>query len=143
VLQVIGMLGPAACLLAAVAPGTGATAAVASALITVGLGLSALSLGGVSVSHLDVAPRHAGMVFGAGNTAATLAGLVAVPLTGLLLERTGSWVTVFTVVGLHYLAGAVVWAAWAGGQQLPQDLWEGDVAPAAAGGGGASGSERS
>lgn len=59
-LQVVGMLGPAACLLAAVSPATGASAGAASALITVGLGLSALTLGGVSANHLDIAPRHAG-----------------------------------------------------------------------------------
>lgn len=40
----------------------------------VGLGLSTLTLAGVSVSHLDIAPRHAGAVFGLGNTFATLAG---------------------------------------------------------------------
>jgi ACS family sodium-dependent inorganic phosphate cotransporter len=74
------------------------------------------------------------MVFGAGNTAATLAGLVAVPLTGVLLDRTGSWVAVFSVVGVHYLAGSLVWAAWAGGKQLPQDL-EAPAAPAGAGAG--------
>jgi hypothetical protein len=59
-LQVAGMLGPAGCLLLAVSPAVGASPALASQLITVGLGLSALTLGGVSVSHLDVAPRHAG-----------------------------------------------------------------------------------
>ncbi|KAI8469007.1 MAG: major facilitator superfamily transporter [Monoraphidium minutum] len=135
--RVVGMLGPAACLLAAVSPLSGASAAAASALITLGLGLSALSLGGVSVSHLDIAPRHAGMVFGAGNTAATLAGLVAVPLTGVLLDRTGSWPTVFSVVGLHYAAGAAAWAAWAGARQLPADMAGGGAAaPAAAGGAG-------
>lgn len=37
-----------------------------SAVITVGLGLSALSLAGVSVNHLDIAPKHAGAIFGAG-----------------------------------------------------------------------------
>ena len=36
----------------------------------------------VSVNHLDVAPRHAGAIFGLGNTFATLAGLVSTPLTG-------------------------------------------------------------
>ncbi|KIZ02030.1 major facilitator superfamily transporter [Monoraphidium neglectum] len=133
-LQVVGMLGPAACLLLAVSPGLGIGATSASALITLGLGLSALTLGGVSANHLDICPRHAGMVFGAGNTAATLAGLVAVPLTGVLLDRTGSWVAVFSVVGVHYLAGSLVWAAWAGGKQLPQDL-EAPAAPAGAGAG--------
>ncbi len=52
----------------------------------IGLGFSALTLGGVSASHLDVAPRHAGVIFGAGNTAATLAGLISVPFTGYLLQ---------------------------------------------------------
>ena len=118
-LQVVGMLGPASCLLLAVSPAVGASPALASTLITVGLGLSALSLGGVSVSHLDIAPKHAGVhstqlwpdarsgtqcrlklcshnlcicllsegvIFGAGNTAATLAGFISVPVTGYLLQ---------------------------------------------------------
>jgi hypothetical protein len=38
---------------------------------------SLTAAGGVSASHLDIAPRHAGVVFGVGNTAGTLAGLVA------------------------------------------------------------------
>ena len=34
------------------------------------------------MNHLDIAPRHAGAIFGLGNTFATLAGLVSTPLTG-------------------------------------------------------------
>lgn len=83
------MLGPAACLCLAVSPLVGASASLASNLITVGLGFSALTLGGVSASHLDIAPRNAGLVFGAGNTAATLAGLVSVPVTGFVLQVGG------------------------------------------------------
>lgn len=59
-LQVVGMLGPAACLLLAVSPLVAGSASAASFLITCGLGLSALTLGGVSSNHLDIAPRHAG-----------------------------------------------------------------------------------
>jgi hypothetical protein len=260
------MLGPAACLLLAVSPLVGASASVASGLITLGLGFSALTLGGVSgergrkdrrkdlrplpcvrwvrgarsdaagqvragcscgrcavvsgvrnwaaglwshvagdslwascdhgpacrqasararaardvlarsalpvASHLDIAPRNAGLVFGAGNTAATLAGLVSVPVTGFLLQvsglpasrdalheqlepfatsvptrvqrpcyadsrmeqpeshlvirplspcspqATGSWPLVFGITAVHYVAGAVLWAAWCGDRQL-------------------------
>jgi hypothetical protein len=84
------------------------------------------------------------MVFGAGNTAATLAGLVAVPLTGLLLQKTGSWPLVFSIVGAHYVAGAFVWAAWAGGKQVPEDFFDAPggaagAAAAAAGGPGGGG----
>jgi ACS family sodium-dependent inorganic phosphate cotransporter len=120
-LQLAGMLGPAACLMAAVSPIVGGSAEAASALITVGLGLSALTLGAVSVNHLDIAPRHAGMVFGAGNTAATLAGLVSVPLTGWVLQRTGSWPIVFGLIGVHFVVGSAVWAAWVGDKPLPED----------------------
>jgi hypothetical protein len=42
-----------------------------AALIAVGSALSALTLGGVSVSHLDIAPKRAGLVFGAGKSVLT------------------------------------------------------------------------
>jgi len=61
---------------------------VAAVFVDVGLALSALTLAGVSVSHLDVAPRHAGLVFATGNTCATVAGLIAVPVSGAILEST-------------------------------------------------------
>jgi hypothetical protein len=77
--------------------------------------------GGVSASHLDIAPRHAGLVFGVGNTAATLAGLVAIPATGFVLHHTGSWAVAFAIAALHNVVGAAVWAAWAGGSRLPED----------------------
>ncbi|GLC40516.1 hypothetical protein PLESTB_000705400 [Pleodorina starrii] len=135
-LQIVGMLGPAACLCLAVSPLVGASASLASGLITVGLGFSALTLGGVSASHLDVAPRNAGLVFGAGNTAATLAGLVSVPVTGYVLQTTGSWPLVFGITAFHYVAGALMWALWAGDRPLPEDGGGG----AAAGDGGSGGS---
>eukprot|EP00976_Prorocentrum_cordatum_P091415 1188526-Prorocentrum_minimum.AAC.3 len=75
------MLGPAACLVLAGNPEVASTPEAAAALVTFGLGLSALTLGGVSANHLDIAPRHAGVVFGAGNTAATFAGFLSVPIT--------------------------------------------------------------
>ena len=73
------------------------------------------------MSHLDVAPNHAGVVFAAGNTAATLAGLVGVPLTGLVLQATGSWLLVFGIAAVHYIVGAIVWWCWVGDEQLAQD----------------------
>jgi MFS family permease len=85
----------------------------------------------VSASHLDIAPRHAGVVFGVGNSAATLAGLVGVPLTGYVLHHTGSWALAFALAAVHNVAGAAVWARWAGGSRLPED--GGPPEPAAAG----------
>jgi MFS transporter, ACS family, solute carrier family 17 (sodium-dependent inorganic phosphate cotransporter), other len=118
---VIGMIGPALCLLAVASPATGSSAASASMLITVALGLNALTLGAVSVSQLDIAPRHAGSIFGLGNTFATLAGLLSTRLTGDILDATGSWAAVFTVTAVHFIAGSVAWWFWVGDSQLPED----------------------
>jgi ACS family sodium-dependent inorganic phosphate cotransporter len=120
-LQLAGMLGPAGCLLAAVSPLAAGDPGAASALITLGLGLSALTLGAVSVNNFDIAPSHAGVVFGAGNTAATLAGLVSVPATGWVLQRTASWPLVFGLIAGHFVVGSAVWVAWMGDRPLPED----------------------
>ncbi|GMH39538.1 hypothetical protein BSKO_07436 [Bryopsis sp. KO-2023] len=119
--QAAGMIGPAFCLSLAVSPLVPSSAATCSVLINIGLGFSALTLAGVSVSHLDVAPSHAGAVFGAGNTAATAAGFIGVYVTGWLLEETHSWSWVFGVTSAHYIIGTVIWLAWVGGSRLPQD----------------------
>ena len=38
------------------------------------LGLAGFARGGFSVNHMDIAPRHAGVVMGISNTAGTVAG---------------------------------------------------------------------
>lgn len=129
VFQTVGMVGPAVCMLAAAAlggaAGGGAAEAdvfAAAAAVDVGLALSALTLAGVSVSHLDVAPRHAGLVFATGNTCATAAGIVAVPASGFILEATGqNWSAVFGVIAALYVAGAAVWWAWVGDAPVEAD----------------------
>ena len=128
--QAAGMVGPAVCLLAAAWLGRGGldgriadtNVIAAAACVDVGLALSALTLAGVSVSHLDVAPKHAGLVFATGNTCATIAGLVAVPVSGLILERTNqNWSVVFGVIAAVFVLGAAVWCAWVGDEPVAAD----------------------
>lgn len=119
--QSISMIGPAVCLSIVVSPIMPHSAGLCSVLISLGSGVSAFSLAGVSVSHLDIAPRHAGLVFGAGNTAATLAGFAGVYSTGWLLQITKSWGWVFGVTAAHYVLGTVVWIVWVGGDVLVED----------------------
>lgn len=80
-----------------------------------------LHAGGVSANHLDIAPRHAGVVFGVGNTAGTLAGLVAVPGLGYVLQHTGNWSLAFGLAAAHNVVGAALWTKWVGDQPLPED----------------------
>lgn len=126
--QLGGSLLPAACLVAATSPAvTHGSAACASVLLAAGLGCSALCLAGVSANHLDIAPRHAGAVFGAGNTAATFAGLVAVPATGLVLDASrdasgaGNWSLVFCIIAAHCCLSGLIFIAFAGEMPLPED----------------------
>ena len=83
--------------------------------------LCATSTSHTYFSHLDIAPKHAGANFAAGNTCATLAGLLAVPLTGVVLEATGSWSLVFGITAAHYCVGAALYAMWVGDRPLPED----------------------
>ena len=102
--QCAGTLGPALCLLVAASPLAEGNATLAAVAVDLGLALSALTLAGVSVSHLDIAPRHAGMVFATGNTAATLAGALAVPVSGAILDASDSWSLVFAVIAFVYVS---------------------------------------
>lgn len=108
--QSLGMVGPALALCVAASPIADGNPTLAAVSVDLGLALSALTLAGVSVSHLDVAPRHAGLVFATGNTVATLAGIVAVPFSGFLLDASDqSWSLVFAVIAAVYVFGAAYW----------------------------------
>lgn len=120
--QTTGMLVPALMLIAAASPLAAGSPTLGALFIDVGLAASALTLAGVSANHLDVAPRHAGAVFGAGNTFGTLAGLLAVPVTGFILDMTHSWSIVFGVTAAHYIIGAALFAMWAGASPLEEDF---------------------
>lgn len=51
----------------------------------------------------------------------TLPGLIAVPATGYVLHHTGSWSLAFALAAVHNVAGAALWARWAGGERLKED----------------------
>jgi len=116
VLQVVSMIGPAVFLMLAVLDVR--EKFVGSLYVGIGTGLSALSLGGVSVVQLDVAPQNAGFVFSLGNTAAIFAGLLAVPISGKLLDvaqtwwedpaegEKNRWKIVMLLFAVHYAVGA-------------------------------------
>jgi len=110
IMQGAGMVGPAALLLGASSPSNSVDQA--TLLITLGLGLSALTLGGVSAAHLDLSRRHSGIIFGMGNTAGTLGGFVSTYACGALQEATQSWGSVLVVIAAHYLVGALLFHIW-------------------------------
>ena len=103
------MAGPAACLCAAAWPAARRPRrrledAPRRLLRRPRPGPQRLTLAGVSVSHLDVAPRHAGLVFATGNTCAAPRA-VAVPFSGLVLERTGRTGGGVRIIAAVYVVG--------------------------------------
>jgi len=121
--QTVGMLGPALCLyLCATLPDLTVTAA--SELVNIGTALSALTVAAVSVSHFDISPRNSGTIFGLGNTASSIGGLIAVPLSGYIFETTHSWSTVFLLFVAHYILGTGAWLALASDKPLKRRVVE-------------------
>ena len=63
-------------------------------------------------------PMLAGALMGLSNTAGTMPGVIGVTVTGYILDATGSWALVFGIAAGLYLAGTVVWLAFAKGEPL-------------------------
>jgi ACS family sodium-dependent inorganic phosphate cotransporter len=112
--QTVGLAGAAVFLL--LLPGT---ASITSALVLmcVAAGLLALCLAGFPPNCLDVAPRHADVLYGISNTFATLPGLVGVFITGWLVDRTGSFAAALVLTAGVALFGAVVYLCFGSGER--------------------------
>ena len=93
------------------------SAPVAVAVMCVSAALGAAVAAGFGSNHLDVAPRHAGTVMGLSNTAGTLPGVIGVPLSGWLVDLTGSWSIVFIVAAGVNVFGLLFFLAFAKGEQ--------------------------
>ena len=82
------------------------------------LGVGALAFAGFAVNHLDIAPRHADVLWGITNTAGTLPGIVGVTATGLLLDLTGGYAATFVLAAAVNIVGAALWLAWGTGERI-------------------------
>ena len=64
----------------------------------------------------DIAPRNAGQMFGLCNTFGSLSGIVGVSAVGFIVQRTGSFDTVFKITAALYLVGTVIWNLFCTGE---------------------------
>ncbi len=101
---------------ALVAVGSVHSAWMAIAVMAAGNAFGSFVVGGFSVNHMDIAPRHAGALMGITNTAGTIPGVVGVYVTGLILQTTGSWALVFQVSAVVTFAGLVVFLLFGSGR---------------------------
>lgn len=82
------------------------------------LGFGSLCWAGFASNHLDLAPRHADILFGISNTAGTLPGIIGVAATGVLLDLTGSYTATLIVAAGINVFGALVWLIWGTGKRI-------------------------
>ncbi|MDT9599381.1 ACS family MFS transporter [Sphingosinicella rhizophila] len=114
-MQCGGLVGSAAFFLLAL---QATTPAMALFCMCGALGVGALAFAGFAVNHLDIAPRHADVLWGITNTAGTLPGIIGVAATGLLLDLTGGYTATFLLAAGVNLVGAAVWLAWGTGRRI-------------------------
>jgi ACS family sodium-dependent inorganic phosphate cotransporter/ACS family sodium-dependent inorganic phosphate cotransporter-like MFS transporter 9 len=107
--QTIAFLGSVVPLLVLAAGGLTPSQAVAA--MTMALGIT--SLGQFVTNMSDVAPRHAGRLFGLCNTFGSFAGILGVSVAGLVVEQTGSFALVFQITAALNIIGTVVWNMFA------------------------------
>ncbi|KAL3281330.1 hypothetical protein HHI36_004539 [Cryptolaemus montrouzieri] len=95
---------------------TSTTVSVICLIMAVGLG--AFAWAGFSVNHLDIAPQHASVLMGIGNTFATLPGIVSPILSGYVVTTPtkGEWQIVFFVTAGIYLFGCLFYWTFASGE---------------------------
>ncbi|XP_062523356.1 sialin-like isoform X2 [Corticium candelabrum] len=110
----IGQFCPAIFLIATGYANNSVTLAVVFLVLAVGL--SGFTLSGFNCTHLDMAPRFAGVLMGLTNTAGTVSGIVAPYVTGAMTTADkfspdilkAQWQRVFFVSAEIYAFGAII-----------------------------------
>jgi len=114
-MQFIGFAAPAIGLIMLASVRDANTAVI---LLTLSLGLSSFTFAGFASNHLDIAPRHAGILFGISNTFATIPGIIGVALTGYLVDVTGTFASAFYLTAGMYVFGLIVWQLFSTGEKV-------------------------
>jgi ACS family sodium-dependent inorganic phosphate cotransporter len=119
-MQIIGSVGPAFCLLYLAAhhndPGE-LELGKAVALLTGTLAIGGFQSAGFASNHQDISSKYAAVLFGITNALSSLMGTCSVYATGVILDATESWALVFGLVAGFYLLGAVFYVAWGSAEQ--------------------------
>ncbi len=115
IMQTIGFVGPAVSL---VLLSFTSDANQAVLLLCCALGFSSFGFAGFATNFLDVAPKHADVLFGMSNTVATLPGIFAVAFAGWIIDVTGSYASVFILISTVYFIGWIAYLRFATGDDL-------------------------
>ncbi|XP_070555737.1 voltage-gated purine nucleotide uniporter SLC17A9-like isoform X4 [Ptychodera flava] len=90
----------------------------ALALVTWAFVIGNLESAAVSVNPVDLAPAHAGAVYGFKNTCGSLMAFFGVYMSGHLLEYFQSWTAVFTIASCMSFIGWFVFVLFGTGERI-------------------------
>ncbi|KAL3616206.1 putative anion transporter 4, chloroplastic [Castilleja foliolosa] len=118
IMQSIGFIGPGfalICLTMAKSP------FIASAWLTLAVGLKAFSHCGFLVNLQEIAPQYAGVLHGISNTAGTLAAIVGTVGAGFFVEIMGSFKGFLLLTSFLYFSAALFWNVYSTGERVNFD----------------------
>jgi len=114
----VGLFGTCAMLLAV---RTAGSPEIALALLCTTLAFLALAYASQVPNVFDLAPQHAGVMFGILNTVGSLPGLIGIAVTGVLVDVTGSFDGSLVLAGGLAVFGGIVYVLFGTGKQLISD----------------------
>jgi len=84
------------------------TIEIAVVLVCFGYGFTGFSHSGYLVNMIDIGKIYSGQILGIANTAASIPGILGNTITGQIVEKTGSYDTVFITMVTAYLFGGSI-----------------------------------
>ncbi|KAH0997476.1 hypothetical protein GBA52_021340 [Prunus armeniaca] len=118
IMQSIGFLGPG---IALVGLTTAKSPAVASAWLTLAVGLKSFSHSGFLVNLQEIAPQYSGVLHGISNTGGTLAAILGTVGAGFFVELVGSFQGFLLFTSLLYVLAALFYNVFSTGERVNFD----------------------
>ncbi|KAF8787087.1 putative inorganic phosphate cotransporter like protein [Argiope bruennichi] len=124
----IGLFGPALCCFGIIAAGCQAQLIIA--LLCVGMFLNGLIYSGFNVTHIDMSPDYAGVLYGITNSIANTAGILSPMIVGLITasgETVENWNEVFLITSAVYIVFGLFYAIFASAEVQSWGLASRDI----------------
>ncbi|XP_074295041.1 putative anion transporter 4, chloroplastic isoform X2 [Silene latifolia] len=118
IMQSIGFFGPAIALFGLT---TAKSPTIASAWLTLAVGLKAFSHSGFLVNIQEIAPQYTGVLHGLANTAGTFAAILGTVGAGYFVELVGSFKGFLWLTSFLYIVAALFWNQFSTGEQVNFD----------------------
>lgn len=118
IMQSIGFIGPAIALIGLT---TAKSPLIASAWLTLAVGLKSFSHSGFLVNLQEIAPQYSGVLHGLSNTAGTFAAILGTVGAGFFVELVGSFQGFLLLTSLLYFLAALFYYLFSTGERVNFD----------------------